>query len=105
MVRFLTFSTAAPKLSAKASITVGEVKNVLRQRSGLYDTSNLDGTFLFDEVADSVQQLRRELLMKCQRDFTSNGLADERTSEYHLACHAISLIKQPKAGKSSPVLS
>lgn len=73
MVRFLTFSTAAPELSTKASITVGEVENVLRERSGLYDASNLDGPFFLDEVTDGVQQLGRELLIKSQRNFTENN--------------------------------
>ena len=40
-----------------------EVKHVLRETSALYYATNLDGTFFLDELADSVEQCWRELLL------------------------------------------
>src|SRR4051794_35357212 len=88
-----------------------EIENVLRQRRGLDDAPDLDGAFFFDESADGVEQAGGELhTTSDQHRITetrenSDGRGRVLTSEYHLACQAISLIRQPRAGIRSPVRS
>ena len=43
---------------------MGQVQDGLRQTGSLHDTAHLDGSFVFDELADGEEEVRRELLFE-----------------------------------------
>jgi len=57
----LTLRSIALERSTQCRILVSEVKNVLRQARSLDDAADLDRAFFFDEFADGVQKIWREL--------------------------------------------
>ena len=59
--RQLTLRSIALERSTQCRVLMCEVKNVLRQARSLDGAADLDRAFFFDEFADGVQKVRREL--------------------------------------------
>jgi hypothetical protein len=73
-----------------------KIQHMLRQAGSLDDTPNLDGALFLDELADGVQQVRRELFpLVSTCPSLSRNQQRKHTSEYHRYCHVTSLINAP----------
>src|SRR5947207_8729919 len=101
----LAVTPTTSECSAQLAIMVCQIEDWLRQVRGLYDTPHLHRTFLFNQLADRKKQIRRELERRACQSRISQVSETMLTSEYHLYCHVISLIRHPSIALVSPSLS
>ncbi len=52
-----TITAIASESGAQLSIVMCQIQHWLRQARGLNDTADLDGSFFFDELTDSVEEI------------------------------------------------